>query len=134
MSTHVVRSRHVARVVRCPPRRVYEFAADPDNLPKWAAGLAQSEVRRIGDALVADSPMGEVTVRFVGANDYGVLDHKVTLPSGTTVHNPMRVLPHPDGAEVVLTVRQIELTDDEFDRDTRMVEEDLARLAALLES
>lgn len=46
----------------------------------------------------------------------------------------MRVLPHPDGAEVVLTVRQIELTDDEFDRDTRMVEEDLARLAALLES
>ncbi len=78
--------------------------------------------------------MGEVTVRFVGANDYGVLDHEVTLPSGTTVHNPMRVLPHPDGAEVVLTVRQIELTDDEFDRDTRMVEEDLARLAALLES
>lgn len=116
------------------PIRVYEFAADPDNLPKWAAGLARSEVRRVGDTLVAESPMGEVTVRFVGANDYGVLDHEVTLPSGTTVHNPMRVLPHPDGAEVVLTVRQIELTDDEFDRDTRMVEEDLARLAALLES
>ena len=78
--------------------------------------------------------MGKVTVRFVGTNDHGVLDHEVTLPSGTRVHNPMRVLPHPDGAEVVFTVRQIDPTDDEFDRDTRMVEEDLARLAALLES
>ncbi|WP_026003662.1 SRPBCC family protein [Rhodococcus sp. R1101] len=134
MSKPVVRSRHVARVVRCAPRRVYEFAADPDNLPQWAAGLARNEVRRVGDTLVAESPMGEVTVRFVGANDYGVLDHEVRLPSGTIVHNPMRVLPHPDGAEIVFTVRQIELTDDEFDRDTGMVEEDLARLAALLES
>jgi len=134
MSTHVVRSRHIARVIRCTPRRVYEFAADPGNLPKWAAGLARSEVRRDGDALLADSPMGQVTVRFVAPNDYGVLDHEVTLPSGTTVHNPMRVLPHPDGAEIVFTVRRIETTEEEFDRDTSMVEEDLARLAALLES
>ncbi|MEU5840741.1 SRPBCC family protein [Rhodococcus sp. NPDC047139] len=94
MSTQLVRSRHIARVVRCAPERVYRFAA----------------------------------------NDYGVLDHEVTMPSGTSVYNPMRVLPHPDGAEFVFTVRRIEQTDEEFDRDTGMVEEDLARLAALLES
>ena len=77
--------------------------------------------------------MGEVTVRFVPRNDLGVLDHDVVLPSGTTVTNPLRVLAHPDGCEVVFSVRQIELTDDEFDRDCRMVAEDLDRLRVLME-
>ena len=127
-------SRHVSRVIAASPNAVYEFASDPDNLPRWAAGLASTEVVREGDALVVDSPMGRVTVRFVPRNEYGIVDHDVTLPSGTTVTNPVRVLAHPEGAEIVFTIRQLELTDDEFDRDTRMVEEDLDRLARLLTS
>ncbi|QCQ91807.1 SRPBCC family protein [Rhodococcus sp. SGAir0479] len=127
-------SRHVSRVIAASPNAVYEFASDPDNLPRWAAGLARTEVVREGDALVVDSPMGRVTVRFVPRNGYGIVDHDVTLPSGATVTNPVRVLAHPEGAEIVFTIRQLELTDDEFDRDTRMVEEDLDRLARLLTS
>lgn len=61
------------------------------------------------------------------------MDHDVTLPSGTTVNNPVRVIAHPDGAEVIFTVSQIELTDDEFERDCRMVADDLARLKRILE-
>ncbi|MBC9225848.1 SRPBCC family protein [Aeromicrobium sp. zg-636] len=128
-----MRSRHLSRVVAASPQSVYEFAADPANLPLWAAGLAQAEVEVRGDALVAQSPMGEVTVRFVPHNDLGVLDHDVTLPSGTTVTNPLRVLAHPDGAEVLFTVRQIELTDEEFERDCQLVEQDLETLRGLLE-
>jgi hypothetical protein len=116
-----MRSRHISTVIPAAAADVYDFAADPRNLPRWAAGLAQSEVGM-------RSPMGEVTVRFVPRNDHGVLDHDVTLPSGTVVTNPLRVLAHPDGSEVVFTVRQIELSDDEFDRDCAMVAEDLARL------
>ena len=86
-----------------------------------------------GDALVADSPMGEVVVRFVPRNDFGVADHDVTLPSGETVNNPFRVLAHPDGAEVLFTVRQLAMGDEEFERDCRLVAADLDRLAALLE-
>ena len=48
--------------------------------------------------------------------------------------NPMRVVSHPQGSEVIFTVRQIELDDDEFARDIRMVEEDLDRLAVLVAS
>ncbi|QNL95097.1 SRPBCC family protein [Aeromicrobium senzhongii] len=128
-----MRSRHLSRVVAASPQSVYEFAADPANLPLWAGGLAQTEVEVRGDALVAQSPMGEVTVRFVPHNDLGVLDHDVTLPSGTTVTNPLRVLAHPDGAEVLFTVRQIELTDEEFERDCQLVEQDLETLRGLLE-
>lgn len=123
-----MRSHHVSRVISASPEAVYEYASNVDNLPRWAAGLAQSEVGREGDVLVVESPMGRVTVRFVERNDLGVLDHDVTLPSGTVVTNPVRVLAHPDGAEIVFTVRQIELTDDEFARDIELVAADLERL------
>ncbi len=128
-----MKSRHVSRVISASPEAVYEFAANPDNLPRWAAGLAKTEVVREGDVLRVDSPMGNVTVRFVPQNEYGVIDHDVTLPSGKTVTNPVRVVSHPAGSEIVFTIRQIDLTDDEFDRDTVMVEQDLERLKQLLE-
>ena len=130
----VVASRHVSQVIGCTPDEVYEFAADPANLPRWAAGLANSAVTVDGDRLLAESPMGQVTVRFVPHNDLGVLDHDVTLPSGTVVNNPVRVLSHPNGAEILFTVRQIELSVDEFERDLDMVAEDLRRLKELLEA
>lgn len=127
-------SRHVSVVIAADPRTVYAFAADPRNLPRWAAGLAQADVEVRGDDLVAQSPMGEVTVRFVPHNAFGVLDHVVTLPSGEAVDNPLRVLAHPEGTEVVFTVRQLELSDDDFERDCRLVAEDLERLRAILEA
>lgn len=135
MSDHrAVASRHVSRVIHADPAEVYAYAADVDNLPRWAAGLASGEITRTGDTLAVDSPMGIVRVRFVPRNELGVLDHEVTLPTGTTVFNPMRIMPHPDGAEVIFTVRQIELTDDEFDRDVQAVADDLARLDACVTS
>lgn len=123
-----MRSHHVSRVIAASPEAVYEYASDVDNLPRWAAGLAQAAVVREGDSLFAESPMGRVEVRFVEHNRFGVLDHDVTLPTGTVVTNPVRVLSHPEGAEVVFTVRQIELDDDEFARDIELVSKDLERL------
>ncbi|MGB3827262.1 MAG: SRPBCC family protein [Ornithinimicrobium sp.] len=129
-----MRSRHLSCVISAPAEAVYAFAGDPDNLPTWSAGLAQSVVSRQGDVLTVDSPMGEVTVRFVPHNDYGVLDHDVTLPSGTTVTNPFRVVTHPEGSEVVFTVRQLDMSDEEFEGDCRQVSADLHRLKELLEA
>jgi hypothetical protein len=126
-------SRHISRVISASPRAVYDFAANVDNLPKWASGLAQTTVTREGNTLWVESPMGRVSVHFVAPNDFGILDHEVTLPSGDTVTNPLRVLAHPDGAEIVFTVRQLDLTDDDFDRDVRMVADDLDRLRQLVE-
>ena len=84
--------------------------------------------------LVADSPLGRVTVVFAPPNAWGVLDHRVTLPSGEEVDNPMRVLAHPDGAEVVFTVRRrAEMTADDLDRDVAAVRADLESLRRHLE-
>ena len=126
-------SQHIGVVIRRSPEEVYEFAAEPANMQRWAAGLAKSEVVREGSSLVTESPMGRVTVRFVERNAYGVLDHEVLLPSGETVYNPLRVLPHPEGAEIVFTIRQDGLDDEAFSRDAAMVRDDLARLRGILE-
>jgi hypothetical protein len=68
-------------------------------------------------------------------NDFGVLDHDVTLPTGETVHNPVRVIGDGDGCEVVFTLRQrSDMTDEDFERDADAVARDLATLKALLEN
>ena len=127
-------SRHISTVIRASRDAVYDFARDPANLPRWAAGLAQGEVERADDGgLVVDSPMGRVAVAFVPHNAYGVLDHDVTLPSGEVVTNPARVLVHPEGAEVVFTLRQGTASDEELEHDATLVAADLARLKALVE-
>ena len=127
-----MRSTHVSVVIARPVEVVHRFARDPDHLPEWAAGLAAGEVRRDGDRLVVDSPMGEVVVQFAPDNPFGVLDHDVTLPDGVVVTNPMRVMAHPSGAEVVFTVRELGSA-EEFEADARAVAEDLERLRRLLE-
>ncbi|WP_371828507.1 SRPBCC family protein [Rhodococcoides kroppenstedtii] len=125
-------SRHLSVVIAASAREVYDYARRPENLTAWAAGLA-SGVTRDGDDLVTESPMGTVRVRFAAQNDLGVLDHTVTLPDGTEVLNPLRVVPHPHGAEVLFTVRRLGMTDAEFDRDCAAVQRDLETLKGLLQ-
>ena len=126
-------SRHISVVIPRSPEDVYSFARDPENLVRWAAGLATG-VRFDGDDLLTDSPMGEVRVRFAPDNRFCVLDHDVTLPDGTVVNNPLRVLAHPDGAEVLFTVRRLGASAADFDRDCATVLADLERLRGLLVS
>ncbi len=122
----------MSRVIRASPTAVYDFAADVGNLPLWAAGLARSKPVQDGADLTVESPMGRVRIRFVERNRFGVLDHDVVLPSGAITTNPMRVFPHPDGAEVIFTLRQLGTSDEEFARDIEMVEADLDRLEDLM--
>lgn len=126
-------SRHLSTHIDRSARDVYEYASDPANAPEWAAGLAGS-IEQVDGEWVADSPMGRIVVKFAESNEYGVLDHDVTLPSGETVHNPMRVLADGDGCEVVFTIRQRpDMTDDDFARDANAVQADLRTLKDLLE-
>lgn len=79
--------------------------------------------------------MGRVRVRFAERNGLGVLDHDVTLESGKSVHNPMRVMPHAGGSEVVFVLfRQSGVTDAELDADAAIVTRDLHALKHLLEA
>ena len=129
----MTRSLHLGVHVARPASEVYAFAADPENLPRWAAGVAGSVEQRDG-RWWADSPMGPVEIAFVPENVHGVLDHDVTLPDGTRMTNPMRVMADGDGCEVVFTLRRAPGTTDEaFDADASAVRADLESLKRLLE-
>jgi len=125
---------HVSIYIDRAPAEVYEFASDPRNLPRWAAGLARSEVRSDGDEWIADAPFGRIRVRFAPRNSFGVMDHDVTLDSGVTVHNPMRVVPNGQGSEFVFTlIRRPGMSDAQLAEDRTAVEKDLKTLKRLLE-
>lgn len=47
--------------------------------------------------------------------------------------NPVRTIAHPDGAEIIFTIRQLDLSDEAFDRDAAAVGDDLDTLKCLLE-
>lgn len=127
-------SRHISTWIDRPAGQVYDFASEPANLPTWASGLGSS-VEKVDGQWVAQSPMGRVVFAFAKRNDHGVLDHDVTLPSGETVYNPMRVIPDGSSCEVVFTLRRRPgMSDEDFERDAEAVSADLTTLKRVLEA
>ena len=126
-------SRHISEWIDRPTGEVYEYAGAPDNLPQWARGLGSS-VQKIDDRWSVETPGGRVGFAFVRHNEYGVLDHYVTMPSGEVVYNPMRVIADERGCEVVFTLRRPPgISDEAFQADADAVAADLARLKQVLE-
>ncbi|XVQ86935.1 SRPBCC family protein [Microbispora siamensis] len=127
-------SRHISVWIDRHSADVYEYASIPANLPEWAPGLGSS-VENVDGRWYVETPSGRVGLAFAERNEYGVLDHDVTLPSGQVVYNPMRVIPDGDACEVVFTLRRLPgVNDEDFARDASLVQADLTRLKHILES
>jgi uncharacterized protein YndB with AHSA1/START domain len=127
-------STHLGIRIDRPTAEVYAYVSQPANLPTWAAGLGSSIELEAG-RWIADSPLGRVEVVMAEPNPYGVLDHWVTLPTGQSFYNPMRVIADGEGCELVFTVRRQPGTGDaDFERDVAAVTADLATVKELLET
>jgi hypothetical protein len=126
-------SRHVSIWINNSADKVYEFASDPENLPKWAAGVGSS-VKNVNGEWIAESPMGMVKIKFADKNKFGILDHDVTLPSGETFYNPMRVFPNKGGSKLIFTLYQRPgMSDRDFRNDEKQIKADLEKLKTLVE-
>jgi hypothetical protein len=113
---------------------VYRFASNPANIPQWAPGLGAS-VEQVDGQWLVDTSDGRVVVAFARHNDFGVLDHEVTLPSGEVISNPMRVIADGDSCEVIFTLRRRpDMSDADFERDADLVQADLLRLKHVMET
>ena len=124
------------RIVSCPVDAaagdVYEFARRMENMPRWAAGLVTEIVLENG-TWFAETPQGRIKIVMAPRNEFGVLDHDVTMPDGFATHNAMRVTPVGDASLLSFVVlRPAQATDAEFDRDCALVARDLETLGALV--
>lgn len=130
----VMASRQISITIAVPLAEAYAFAHKPENFPQWAAGLSQS-LHQTDRGWVAQTPAGEAIVRFSPANDFGVLDHWVTLPDGQEISIPLRMIDNGGATELVFTLfRQPSMDDAAFEADAEAVHKDLQALKALLES
>jgi hypothetical protein len=113
---------------------LYEQIWRPEYFPKWASGLAQSELRQSENGWLAEGPDGPIRIRFTPHNDHGVMDHFVETSVGNEVYIPLRIIQNGAGAEVMLTLfRQPEMDDERFSADAKWVVRDLKALKALIE-
>lgn len=127
-------TRRLSIAINRAPGEAYEFLSAPENFARWASGLAGS-LRRIGEDWIAETPEGRAVVRFSERNSRGVLDHSVTLPRGTTVYVPLRVVAKGSGCELVLTLfRQPDMSEEKFAADAEWVMRDLDAAKRILEA
>ena len=116
-----------------PAAEAYDFLSQPENFPKWASGLGKS-LRQEGDRWIAETAEGPAVVCFSERNSFGVLDHSVTLPGGTSVYVPLRVVANDGGCDLVVTLfRQPEMSDEKFAADAEWVMRDLRAAKTILE-
>jgi hypothetical protein len=125
---NVQRSAVVHISILAQPRSVVAFLSDMENWKTWAPWV--HSVARISERdWKVETEGGRMKFRFAEPNSLGVLDHEVTLESGMTVFNSMRVLPNSAGSKLVMVVFQTPgASSEEFDRDVQAVTDDLARL------
>lgn len=131
--TELFEVKNVSVSIRRSPTDVYRFTSNGENLPRWASGLGDT-IENVGGNWIAQGPLGRVKIRFAAPNELGVLDHDVTLETGTTVHNPMRVVPNGAGSTLLFTLFRLPgVSEQKFAEDARWVEKDLMTLKRVLE-
>ena len=119
----------------CPWDKALAFLAAPANMPRWASGLGDSLTQEDGE-WIAEGPLGRVAIRFEPSNEFGVLDHTVTLPDGQQSYNPMRLVRDAGGSACILLftlLRQPGVTDEQFKADENWIRKDLATLKTLMD-
>ena len=130
---HLQNTKTLSVSIACPPDRVYAFASNPENMPRWAIAFVHS-VKKSGEEWFVETPIGSLRIRFVESNAFGVLDHYVRLTTGVEILNPMRVVPNGTGSEVLFTLFQSpEMSEQQFAEDADMVARDLRTLKNVLE-
>lgn len=129
-------SRTISVSILCPVKQVYEFLAEPLNLPTWAASFTGKIEHLSGNDWLADIEGNPVIVRYHPRNEFGILDHAV-FPEGTTpLTTPMRIVANgDDGTELLYTHYQRPgVSDEVYVSESEWVLADLMALKSLLEA
>jgi hypothetical protein len=121
--------------IKAPADLVFEFVADPENLPRWAVGFCRSIRPGTNGEWVVSTSQGDISVRYVADPALGVVDFHMFPAPGVEAIAFSRVLPSGDGAEYVFTQLQpIGMPDEAFEGQVRALIEELQLLKGLLQA
>jgi hypothetical protein len=125
--------KHISVSINKSVEEVYQFTSKPENFPKWIAFI--KSMSNHGQFWIGKTDIGDLKIKFAPLNDFGILDHHVTLANGVTIINPMRVVPNNKGCEFTFILFWMpDKTEKEFNEDAAAVTKDLQKLKELLES
>jgi hypothetical protein len=125
--------KNISISINKPTENVYQFASNPENIPLWVEFI-QSMTQKSEHIWNAETDLGSLQIEFPPKNLFGIMDHIVILPDGSTVINPMRVITNGTGSELVFTLFWMpNRTEKEFKQDAKLVEIDLNKIKTLLE-
>jgi hypothetical protein len=116
------------------PKEVYEYITNPENLSEWAKTFSYLVKKSESGEWIVETPEGEMKIKYVEKNEFGVADHYIITPQGQEIYNPMRVFPNSTGCEVIFTIFQASgMSDVKFLEDAELVERDLKSLKDVME-
>lgn len=134
----MLKSKTISISIDRPVDAVYQFMAEPQNMPKWTTALGPSFHEIGARTWIADEPpdpRGPVTMRFCERNEYGVLDYEVSRSGEAALLVPIRVFANEDGTELLFTYLQRPgVTNEHLESEVEWVTTDLLTLKALLEA
>lgn len=114
---------------------VFEFVADPENLPRWAVGFCRA-IRRDGgvpDRWIVTTAQGELPIRYVTDAALGVIDFYLSPAPGVEAAAFSRVVPNGEGAEYIFTQFQAPgMPDEVFEGQVHALAEELHVLRGLI--
>ncbi len=121
-------------VVDASPKRLFEFLAEPENLPKWAVKFCHTIRPKDNEWWCVQGCMGEIPLRYVVDRDSGVIDYHVFTPAGESVI-PTRVVPAGAGSAYIFTQFQApDMPEEAFRGQVESLKEELKILKRLMES
>jgi len=125
-------ARNISISINKSADEVYRFASNPKNFPQWVDFI--KSMTQVGDVWIGKTDIGDIKIKWPPLNDFGILDHEVTLATGETVNNHMRVFPNNKGSEFTFTLFWLPgRTEKEFNEDAKAVTKDLQNLKEILE-
>ena len=125
--------KNISVSINKPARDVYQFAANPENFPKWVQFV--KSIARNNESWIAETDLGTIKMKFAPQNEFGIIDHHVTLDNGNTIYNPMRVIANNKGCEFIFTLFWLPgPSETEFNEDAKAVTNDLHKLKEIMET
>jgi hypothetical protein len=117
-----------------PLDHVFDFLAEPGNLPTWAVGFARS-IRPSGDQWVVATGNGEIGLRLMADRRLGTIDFHMTVAPGVMVIAYSRVVAAGHGTEYVFTQLQSPgMPDGAFDAQIDALREELIVLRSVVKA